>query len=149
MILGENISFWCHDTQLNDTQHNDTQRNDIQHNNKLNVTLSIKTLSIKALLCWLSLMLSVTYAECHIWALNAECHIWPLYDGWHHAECHYAECHCAECRGSLLLTRSTSRLVIWNHWWNNFWLFQFLLHHQFSFVVLLLEKTQNWSSFFI
>ncbi len=101
------------------------------------------------LLCWLSLMLSVTYAECHIWALNAECHIWALYGGWHHAECHYAEFHCAECRGTLLLTRSTSRLVIWNHWWNNFWLFQFLLHHQFSFFVLLLEKTQNWSSFFI
>jgi hypothetical protein len=32
-------------------------------------------------------MLNVTYAECHIQALDAECH--------------YADCHYAECRGAL------------------------------------------------
>ncbi len=26
-------------------------------------------------LCWVSLMLSVTYVDCHIWALYAECHL--------------------------------------------------------------------------
>jgi hypothetical protein len=37
-------------------------------------------------LCWLSLMLNVTYAECHI----------AFY-----ADCHCAECHYVECRGAL------------------------------------------------
>jgi hypothetical protein len=36
-------------------------------------------------------MLTVTYAECHIYALYAEC---P------YAKCHYAECHYAECCGA-------------------------------------------------
>ncbi len=36
-------------------------------------------------------MLSVTNAECHIFALNTECR---------YAECRYAECRYAECRGA-------------------------------------------------
>jgi hypothetical protein len=34
---------------------------------------------------------------------NAECHIYALY-----AECHYAECRFAECRGALHANKSTS-----------------------------------------
>ncbi len=60
--------------------------------------LSIMTLSIKAVLRWMSLMLSATYTECHIKALFPECR----YAECHYAECHikalFAECHCAECR---------------------------------------------------
>ncbi len=48
-----------------DIQHDDIQLNDTQHNGR-------------ALLCWVSFMLTVTYAECH------------------YAECRYAECRCAE-----------------------------------------------------
>jgi hypothetical protein len=50
----------------------------------------------------LSLMLTVTYAECLYAEWHyAECH----YAEWHYAECHYAECHYAEgrnteCRGT-------------------------------------------------
>ncbi len=40
-------------------------------------------------LCSLSLMLAVTYAECHIKAPYAEC----CYAEYHYAECHYSECH--------------------------------------------------------
>ncbi len=37
-------------------------------------------------------VLSISYAECHIQALNAE---------FHYTECHYSDCHYAECHGAL------------------------------------------------
>jgi len=43
------------------------------------------------LLCPVSFMLNVIYAECHKKALYAECR---------YAECCYAECCYAECRGA-------------------------------------------------
>ncbi len=82
-----------HDTQHNDThyndiQHNNTQHNDTQHNNTQHngsvVSMSVvyaechlcwvrhKTV---CRLCWVSFMLSVTYAECNVQALYAECHL--------------------------------------------------------------------------
>jgi hypothetical protein len=40
-------------------------------------------------LCWVSLLLSVTFAEFPIQALYAE----RQYAEWHYAYCHRAECH--------------------------------------------------------
>jgi len=47
------------------------------------------------LLCWVSIMLNIMYAECHKLALYAECR---------YAECHYAKCRYAECHGSIKYT---------------------------------------------
>ncbi len=44
-------SVWRHDIQHNDSQHNHIQRNDIHHDGRL-------------LLCCVSFMLNVNYAEC-------------------------------------------------------------------------------------
>jgi hypothetical protein len=58
------------------------------------------TLSIMADHCYdeSSLMLNVTYAECHIQALYAECHF---------AECRSAECHYTECCGANIFWLNT------------------------------------------
>ncbi len=56
----------------------------------------------------MSLLLSVTFAECHTKAPYAECHYAEChyaechYAECHYAECHYAECHYAECRGAII-----------------------------------------------
>jgi hypothetical protein len=42
-------------------------------------------------------MLTVTYSECHIYALHAESN----YAECHYAECHYAVCQYVECCGAL------------------------------------------------
>ncbi len=79
---------WRHDTKLNDIQHFSIMTlsitiNKMQHSAQQHSTLC------RALLCWVSIVLSVIYAECHIQALSAECH--------------YAECWYAECRGAQLM----------------------------------------------
>ncbi len=110
-----------------DTQQNDTRHNDIQHNNKQNATISITQYNntqnnSRALLCCVSFMLSVTYAEYHMQPLYAECHYSKChyaernyaerhyaerhfaerhYAERHYAERHYAERHYAKCRGAI------------------------------------------------
>jgi hypothetical protein len=56
------------------TQHKDAQHNATQY---------------RELICRVSFVLSVIYAECRKQAHYAECR---------YAECHYAECRYAECR---------------------------------------------------
>ncbi len=56
------------------------------------IVLIVTTLSVIKLCV---IMLSATYAECYISALNAVCHC---------AEGHYAECCCADCHGAQIYT---------------------------------------------
>ncbi len=79
---------WRHDTQHNDIQHNGTQHNDNQHNNKLNFDTQHNNIQHNGQSI---VILTVTYAECHIKAPYAECC---------DTEYRYAECHYAECRGA-------------------------------------------------
>ncbi len=77
----------------NDTKHNHIQHNVIQHKNRKKHdtqhnkhSLMVEYLCADSLLCWVSLMLIVTYADCHILAV--------------YEECRYAECHLAESHGA-------------------------------------------------
>ncbi len=66
------------------------------------MTLSISTLSIMAVsLCWLSFLLSVTSADCHIYAL--------------YVECRYAECHYAKCRSAIWMLSERQIKAQWQN----------------------------------
>jgi hypothetical protein len=53
-------------------------------------------------------MLTVIYAQCHIFYLYTECHYADS------AECHYADCRYAECRGAMTTQQaSRNRLGTW------------------------------------
>ncbi len=72
------------------------------------------TLSIMArVLCRVSFMLNVIYAECHEKAFYAECcYAECRYAECCYAECRYAECRYAECHGA---KKELKRLVIFFH----------------------------------
>ncbi len=63
---------WRHDTQHIDIPHNDTQHNDTRHNGTAFgvllgwVSLMLSVIYAECHLCWVSFMLSVIYAECHL-----------------------------------------------------------------------------------
>ncbi len=67
----------------------DIQHNGTEHNGRL-------------LLCWVSIMGTVMYADCHKLSHYPEfCYTECHYGECHYTECHYGECHYGECRGAV------------------------------------------------
>jgi hypothetical protein len=89
------------DIQVNDTQHNDILINDTQHND---IQINDTQHNVRELFCWVSFMLCVYCAECHIWALYSDCR---------YADCHYAECRYVDCNGVIGgATEKVSELIM-------------------------------------